>query len=270
MPELPEVETIACDLRAANLPGRTVEGVRIYQPLSVRGPVAAVEGVAGRRIESVGRHGKLLLIALSGGATLVFHLKMTGQIYLIESDAPLLKHTRVAFELEGGEELRFRDTRRFGYVALMSPEGLQAVLAPLGPDALFVRLPEFRARLGARRTMLKPLLTDQGFVAGVGNIYANEMLFEARLNPWRRSDELSAAQARRLYEAMRRVLREAIRCRGSSISDYVDAAGRPGAFQERHRVYQRQRCPECGAEIRREVRGGRPAFWCPRCQSAST
>ncbi len=274
MPELPEVETIACDLRARGLPGSRVEGVRIYRPLVVRsGAEELARRLPGRRVESVGRHGKLLIVnldrGLGGGASLIVHLKMTGQVILTPAAEPLLKHTHVVIELEGGRELRFRDVRRFGYLSLVDEAGLEAALSSLGPDVLAVSEEGFAALLSARRSLLKPLLTDQTALAGLGNIYSNEMLFAARLNPWRRSSEVSRAEARRLYRAMVRVLRGAIRCRGSSTSDFVDTAGRAGEFQRRHRVYRKPVCPRCQGKIVREVRGGRSAFWCPKCQPAA-
>lgn len=266
MPELPEVQTIACDLRAEGLPGTRIERVRLLQPLVVRGAASSFRRrLRGSTIASVGRHGKLLLLGLGGGLTLTIHLKMTGQLSLVPQGEPTPKHTHAVFELEGGRELRFRDVRRFGYLALVDAEGLEEALSALGPDALAVSLPRFREILGRHRGRLKPLLMDQRVLAGVGNIYANEMLFAAGINPWRSAESLDQAEVRRLHGAMGRVLREAIRCRGSSISDFVDTQGRVGRFQERHRVYRKEICPRCGGPIVKEMRG-RSTFWCPACQ----
>lgn len=266
MPELPEVETIACDLRAWGLPGRQIERVRLLRPNVVRGSAAAFRRtLKGRRFSDVDRHGKLLLLGLDGAGHVIVHLKMTGQLSIAARGEPVARHTHAVFELEGGSELRFRDVRRFGYLALVDDEGLRAALSVLGPDALEITWPEFRAALG-RRASLKPLLMDQRRLAGVGNIYANEALFAARLNPGRLGASLSPAEARRLHRAMGRVLREAISCRGSSISDFVDARGRVGRFQERHRVYRKERCPRCQGELARQSWGGRSTFWCPACQ----
>jgi formamidopyrimidine-DNA glycosylase len=267
VPELPEVETIAWDLRTRGLPGMSIEGVQIHQPLVIRGAASSFRRhLAGRRIESVGRHGKLLIIGLSGGLSLIVHLKMTGQLFLVPRSQPTLKHTHVVLELSGGKQLRYRDVRRFGYLALLEAKNLEQALSSLGPDALAVGEAELGRLLHSRRARIKPLLTDQAVLAGLGNIYANEMLFEARINPWRLSNSLSAAEARRLFRAMRRVLKAAIDCRGSSTSDFVDAGGRAGSFQDRHRVYRRQQCPRCGRQLVRELKGGRPAFYCPHCQ----
>jgi len=272
MPELPEVETIACDLRERGLPGQVIERAVIRQPLVIRHPGAAAfaREVAGCGVEGVARHGKLLLIGLSNGATITVHLKMTGQLTLARRDEPVPVHTHAVFELGGERDLRFRDVRRFGYAALLDEAELRQALSSLGPDALAISEADFAQRLRSRRALLKSLLTQQEFVAGLGNIYANEMLFDAGINPWRRADRLSEEEAARLHASMRRVLEAAITCRGSSISDYIDTAGRAGSFQERHRVYRKEVCPRCRGKVVREVRGGRSAFYCPRCQPAVT
>ena len=204
---------------------------------------------------------------------------MSGQLVLAARDAPLAKHTHVVLGLDGpgpGEELRFVDPRTFGEVAVVDPARLAEDapdLVRLGPDA-FDDVPDvatLRAVLAARDRMLKYLLTDQTAIAGLGNIYTDEVLHRARLAPARRSSTLSPADVRRLHRAIRGVLAAAIDARGSSLGDaqYVDLWGEGGGYQAAHRVYGRagQRCLRCRATIERTAWAGRSTFWCPGCQA---
>ena len=280
MPELPEVETVARDL-APGLVGAEISGVRSTWARTLRtheaGPFAA--GVTGRTIEAVGRRGKQLVVELSGGAALTIHLKMTGQLFVVRAGVPDDPYVRLVLELAGGRELRFRDIRKFGRVGLYSRDaasgdlvtepGGAAVFARTGAEPLAsdFTLRDFRHLLRGRRGRLKPLLMDQSFLAGVGNIYADEALWAARLHPLRSARSLRPADEKRLYEQVRRVLAEAIVRRGSSIDDYTAPDG-DGSMQERLQVYQRtgQPCPRCGRPIRRIVVGGRSTHFCSWCQ----
>ncbi|MFH0810520.1 MAG: bifunctional DNA-formamidopyrimidine glycosylase/DNA-(apurinic or apyrimidinic site) lyase [Pseudomonadota bacterium] len=274
MPELPEVETIARDLRAQNLPGSRVEEAIILHPKIIRGGATPfARGLRGTTVASVGRHGKLLLIDLNcepdGGLVLTVHLGMTGQLTLVPEGTPLASHTHAVFGLNDGRQLRFRDIRRFGRLALLGGREAQEVLKrDLGPDALEIGEEDLASLLRSRRVGIKTLLLNQRLLAGVGNIYANEILFAARINPWRAAGGLSGEEVHRLHHALKTVLSAAIEGRGSTISDYADVSGRAGNFQTRHQVYRKERCPSCGGPILRVAGGGRPTFYCPACQPA--
>ena len=225
-----------------------------------------LEAAAGFRIDDLRRWGKHIVADLSRGrsrAHLLIHLGMTGQLVL---NGPQQKHTHVVFDLEGGDRLLYNDPRQFGRVQFATR--LPGRLAELGPDPLEIDEKTFVGRLRARRAMVKALLLNQEFLRGLGNIYADEALFRAGVHPRAIGSRLRPERAARLYRAIRRVLREAIRAGGSSVSDYVDSEGRAGWFQFRHQVYGRtgQRCQECGVVIRRIVVGSRGTHYCVCCQ----
>lgn len=262
MPELPEVETLARAL-GPRLVGGRIRGVRILSSRIVLGsPARAAARLRGCGICGIRRRGKHLLIELEGGAVLAIHLGMTGSLRWNRAPGP---HTRVVFLLDRGR-LLFDDPRQFGRIEAC--DGAPARLARLGPEAREISLAELRRRLSGRRARIKTLLLDQRVMAGLGNIYADEALFRAGIHPAVAAARLTAKQIRRLHRAIRRVLREAIAAGGSSVSDYVDADGRPGWFQFAHRVYQRTGlpCTRCGARIRRMVLSQRGTHYCPRCQ----
>ncbi len=280
MPELPEVETVARDLRPL-VTGTTIVGVRCDWPRVIRDgdEEAFAEAVIGRTIEGTGRRAKLLLIELSGDLVLAIHLKMTGQLFVVPAGAPQDRFVHLVFELADGRELRFRDMRKFGRVGVYP----RAVVAggeaarklgagdvfALGPEPLdpSFTLARFREHLRGRRGRLKTLLTDQAFLAGIGNIYADEALWRARLHPLRSASSLRADDQKRLYEAVRGVLTEAVAYRGSSIDDYTAPEG-DGSMQERLQVYQRagEACPRCARPLRRVVLGMRSTHFCSWCQ----
>src|SRR3954454_3375076 len=283
MPELPEVETVARDLRGL-IVGAEISGARVSWERTLRNttPETFAAGVVGRGIESVGRRAKLLVVALSGDAALTIHLKMTGQLFVVAADAPEDPYVRVVLAFADGRELRFRDIRKFGRIGLYrrdpataelhepeTDERTGGVFAKTGPEPLDpdFTLRAFRARLRARRGRLKPLLLDQAFLAGVGNIYADEALWAARLHPLRSARSLKPPDEKRLYTEVRRVLAEAVERRGSSIDDYTGPDG-DGSMQERLQVYQRtgEPCPRDGHPIRRIVVGGRSTHFCSWCQ----
>ncbi len=280
MPELPEVETVARDLRP-RLVGATIVGARVSWARTLRDqdPVAFADGVAGREVLAVGRRAKQLVIELSGEAALTIHLKMTGQLFVVPAGAPEDAYVRLVLELADGRELRFRDIRKFGKIGLYGRDpstgelvaevGGAAVFAAVGPEPLddAYTLRVFRARLRRRKGRLKSLLLDQSFVAGVGNIYADEALWRARLHPLRTVGTLRVPDERRLYEAIRAVLAEAVERRGSSIDDYTAPDG-DGSMQERLDVYQRtgEPCRRCGRPVRRIVVGARSTHFCSWCQ----
>jgi formamidopyrimidine-DNA glycosylase len=280
MPELPEVETVARDLSPRIL-GATIVGARCSwaRTLKTHTPDAFAAAVAGRRVEAVGRRAKLVVVALSGDAALTIHLKMTGQLFVVPAAAPEDPYVRLVLELGDGREVRFRDIRKFGKIGLygrdpgtgelMTEVGGAAVFAAFGPEPLdpAFGLREFRRRLRRRKGRLKSLLLDQAFLAGVGNIYADEALWTARLHPLRTARTLRPRDERHLFEAIQTILTEAIDRRGSSIDDYTAPDG-DGSMQERLQVYQRtgEPCPRCGHPVKRIVIGARSTHLCTWCQ----
>jgi formamidopyrimidine-DNA glycosylase len=275
LPELPEVETIAADLRP-HLVGRTIRACRVRFPTIVRHPdPARFEAlVTGRRIEAVTRRGKYLLHHLDGGGRLllVVHLGMTGQWRCVAAGEPQPDHLHVVMDLDDGRQLRYRDPRRFGRLLLGSEEELVAArkLPRLGPEPID---PDFAAadlyrRLHVRRAPLKALLLDQMVVAGVGNIYADEACFRARVRPDRPANGISRPAVTRLHAALADLLHEAIANRGSSVDDYRDAWGEMGREQHLLNVYGRggQPCVRCGRPLAQVRLAGRTTVYCRRCQ----
>jgi formamidopyrimidine-DNA glycosylase len=273
VPELPEVETIAADLRP-HLAGRTIVRCELRFPTIVRHPEPElfVDLIAGMRIESVGRRGKYILIRLERDRVLVVHLGMTGQLRIVDPATPIADHTHAIFDLDDGRQLRYRDPRRFGRILLGTEEDLLAARAmprlgpePIDPDFTADRL--YRALRG-RKTSLKALLLDQGTVAGVGNIYADESLHMARLRPDRVAGRTGRKSAARLHEALRTSLETAIRNRGSSVDTYRDAWGELGGQQEVLLVYGRggEPCLTCGRPLASIQLAGRTTVFCRTCQ----
>ncbi len=269
MPELPEVETIVRGLREP-LVGRQFTGVRVgWDNLVARPTVEEFKRrIVGQKVLDVKRRGKYLVFSLSGGGSLIIHLRMTGRLRVKNRGDKLDKHDHLIFELDDGRELRFNNMRKLGRVYLVDDE--DEILAKLGPEPLdddFTPT-DFAALLFGRRGKIKPLLLNQRFIAGVGNIYADEALFAAHIHPERMADTLTAKEIENLYRAIRQVLAQGIRNRGTTFSDYRDAEGREGGNQEHLLVFRRtgQPCPRCGMTIERTVVGGRGTYFCPRCQ----
>jgi formamidopyrimidine-DNA glycosylase len=274
MPELPEVETISRGLRRRAL-GRRVTAIEVHHPgVIVGSPEEFVARLEGRSIVAVRRKGKALALefAASDGETpryLLVRLGMTGRLTVASRHAPLEPHTHVRLVLgDGKEELRFRDVRRFGRLRCCTREELEAVFGGLGPDAQRITEQQFCQALRRRAGALKSWLMNQQVLAGLGNIYADEALFAARIHPLTQPGRLSPEAARRLHRAVIKVLKRAIALGGTSFSDYLDAGGQPGRFWQRLRVYQRtgEPCQRCRHPIRRLVIAGRSSHFCPRCQ----
>jgi formamidopyrimidine-DNA glycosylase len=278
MPELPEVETVVRGLQTA-LPGRSIISVRLGKTDFIDDPVALGESLPGRRIAAVERIGKFIHLQLAPDASpgsghpdppshLMVHLGMTGRLVVRAANEPAPPHTHVYFQLDDGRELRYTDIRRFGQMLLLRDAKIAELRERLGEDALTISTEEFRRRLAGRRARIKALLLDQSVLRGVGNIYADESLWRARLHPARQAAKLTSEEIDRLRQAVQRVLNEAIRLRGSSISDFVDSDGQPGGYQKWHRVYAREEkpCYRCRAIIRRVIVAGRGSHFCPRCQ----
>lgn len=274
MPELPEVETTARELRdlVVGCRVRAVGGMDWPWMLPNVAPDELARALVGRSIRAVERRGKYLLLRLDHGASLVIHRKMTGNLIVVPSDAPVQRHTHLVLSLEDGRDLRLVDPRKFARVYHFPDDELLRgfVEARLGPEPLAELSAEGLADLlRPRRGRLKPLLLNQLFLAGIGNLYADEILWQARLHPLRAASSLSADEVARLHQAIQLVLQEAIERRGTSLSDYLDARGEPGRNQDYLRAYGRagQPCPRCGEPIARMVIGQRGTWYCPRCQA---
>jgi formamidopyrimidine-DNA glycosylase len=270
MPELPEVETVARDLRPL-LVGRTLVGLtRSRKGLRQNWSNAWNAKLIRRRVGAVHRRGKWLLVELDGGDFLMVHLGMTGRFTVVQPGTRVEQHTHLVFRLDNDHELRFRDARRFGSVTYFPDRASwEAFLATrLGPEPWDLTAAELRAALKATRRAVKAVLLDQTVVAGVGNIYADEACFAARIDPRRLGNALRPGEADRLLHAIRRVLDRAIEAGGSSIRDYVGGSGQPGGYQDQFLVYGRQgeRCPRCRETIQSVRLGGRSTHYCPRCQ----
>jgi formamidopyrimidine-DNA glycosylase len=272
MPELPEVETIARGL-ASVVRGRTVMDATVLTP----GPVPdSEEGlsrrVAGRAVLAVRRRAKLLIMDLAGDLHLVFHLKMTGRVWVTHPEAVPCRHVHVIFLLDNGDRIFFEDQRRFGYCRLFSGEELKAwpFFADLGPEPLEIGPEEFASRFTRRSARIKSLLLDQGVIAGIGNIYADESLYRTGIHPRTKASDIPEARLRELHHNLQAVLREAIDAGGSSFRDYRDAYGQPGQFQERFSVYGRkgEPCERCGTSLGTEKVAGRTSTFCRKCQPA--
>jgi formamidopyrimidine-DNA glycosylase len=270
MPELPEVETVARDLRGLVV-GARITGVRNSWIRTIRSQDLAAfsAAVVGRTITGTSRRAKLVVLDLDDASVITIHLKMTGQLFVVRSGAMEDPYIRLVLEFADGRELWFRDIRKFGRVGIARRTGAGGDLeGELGGAKGFKGFGKvFRARMKARKGRLKPLLLDQGFLAGVGNIYADEALWAARLHPLRSAQSLRPADASRLYREIRRVLAEAVERRGSSIDDYTAPDG-DGSMQERLLVYQRagEPCARCGRPVRRIVIGARSTHFCSWCQ----
>lgn len=265
MPELPEVETIRRQIEK-KLIGKTVRETSINNPRVIKEPAAQdfKKGIAGKTFIRALRRGKLLVIELAGGWALVIHLKMTGQLVYPGTG----KDSRVSFEFSDSTILDFNDTRLFAELRLMRDWRRLNFVDSLGPEPFDVTAEQFKAMLSSRGTKIKVLLMDQTFIAGIGNLYAAEMLFRARIHPARPAKSLSDGEAQRLYDQMRSVLREAIELKGSSVDRYVQLSGKPGDFVSRHAVYDREGkpCSGCPGTVKRITMNGRGTYFCPSCQ----
>lgn len=263
MPELPEVETVVRSV-SPHVIGQTIKQAEVFSLRVTRGGLQGTAvALRNRRITGVRRRGKQIFFDLDRGV-LYIHLGMTGKLLW---DASPSKYTRAVLYLENGL-LLYDDVRQFGRVEYFpqTPESLERV----GPDALGIDFDEFYRRLKRRSGSIKPLLLNQTFVSGVGNIYADEALFAACIHPRTPVRRISISRARELHHCILQILRAAIEHRGSSVSDYVDTSGNRGSFQNLHCVYGREAepCLRCGTSIRRIVLGQRGTHYCPKCQRA--
>jgi len=241
MPELPEVETIRRQL-ARKIVGKKLEG---------------------KKISKVRRRAKILMLDFEDGSSLAFHLKLTGQLILNGKPSP---HTRKVFDFDDGSRLIFNDARKFGWVKEL--KGTKEMEEKFGPEALDIKLNTFFERLSRHpNARIKPLLMDQTFIAGIGNIYSDEILFAAGVRPLRRAKTLSKEEVGKIFQNIKKILKKAIKHHGSSVEYYVDARGKKGDFSKYHKVYQKEgeKC-RCGGIVKRIKIGGRSAHFCPKCQ----
>ncbi|MDD5128113.1 MAG: DNA-formamidopyrimidine glycosylase [Candidatus Omnitrophica bacterium] len=271
MPELPEVETIKRDMQKVIL-GRKITGVYVHKPVVIRepSPAAFKKSLQGLTIKNILRRGKLLILELSNGSFLTIHLKMTGQLVLSQNlrNSGGSGNSRVTFQLSGGKTLNFNDQRLFGELRLVDSWKKIKFIQGLGPEPFDLTYGGFQDMLSEKKTRIKPLLMDQSFISGIGNIYAAEILFRARIDPDRPAQSLSEKEKQALYKAIKEVLKSAIKHGGSSIDDYVQLSGKRGDYVKFHRVYGRQGqpCFVCNSIIKKNTQGGRGTYFCPKCQ----
>lgn len=273
MPELPEVETVARVL-APQLRGCVIDGVGVRRPEVIAHPDAAgfCTGLTGRTIADLTRRGKYLLLLLAQGGRVAVHLRMTGCLLLAPAGRAELPHTHVVFRLRDGRELRFSDARRFGRLWLLQGDGDDACagMRKLGlePFDRALTAEYLRARLGKRRRTIKACLLGQDTVAGIGNIYADEILFSAGICPLRPADSLRAAEWARLAAAIPERLAFFVQRNMLTPEEYLNGNGQAYRSAPFLQVYGRAGtpCPVCGAALRRSMDGGRSSVWCPNCQ----
>jgi formamidopyrimidine-DNA glycosylase len=275
MPELPEVETVARGLQRS-IAGRRIVSIVLGKTDFIDNPAEIEKELPGRTIRVVERYGKFLLLRLTqtigtpdaAEAALLVHLGMTGMLQPRDASQLHEKHTHVVMLLDDGRELHYVDPRRFGRMAYLAGEVLQKELLRFGADPLETGLPEFVKRIRSRRTRIKALLLDQSVLRGVGNIYADESLWKAKIHPAKLGANLLEEQVTLLYKSLQKILRDAIVMHGSSISDFLDAEGQPGEYQRHHQVYGREgkKCFRCSTKIRRGIVAGRSSFYCSGCQ----
>ncbi len=272
MPELPEVETVARGLQR-EVAGRRVISVTLGKTDFMDNPGEIERLLPGAEIRKVERYGKFMLLRLQGkelaGETaLLVHLGMTGAMMPKAVNESQAKHTHLVALLDDGRELRYVDPRRFGRIAMLRGEALEQELVRFGADPLEVTREEFVRRIRERRSRIKALLLDQQVLRGVGNIYADESLWKAKIHPAEMGARIPEVRLEKLYRALRGILEKAIALRGSTIADFMDADGAAGEYQLHHRVYGREgkACPRCRTTIRRIIVAGRSSYFCPNCQ----
>ncbi len=271
MPELPEVETVVRALRDP-LVGRTFSGFESYWPNQIVVPDDVNQlrdRIRGRTVTAITRRAKYIVMSLDDGAeTLIVHLKMTGHLAVVPTDQPVHKHVRNLFHLEDGDDLRFRDVRKFGRIYLVK-DPLE-ILAKLGPEPLEddFTTDVFTQRIAGRTRVIKPLILDQTIVAGVGNIYADESLFYAKIRPDRHANTLTQSEKDLLWAGIRHSLQNGIDREGASIDSYVKPDGTKGDMQNAVNVFRRtgNPCYDCGTPIERIVLAQRSTHFCPVCQ----
>ena len=275
MPELPEVEVI-CQGLLPHLIGRTITHVRCSGK-QLRYPLLCDEihsELCGQKFTGISRRAKYLILKTDNGTTLIIHLGMTGNMGIFATESMLKKHDHICWQLDNDKELRFNDTRRFGAIHLLPAHTAKKLekqfFASVGPEP-FSRscsVSYLSGKAAQRKLAIKKFIMDSHIIAGIGNIYANESLFKAGIHPERPSSSLSLKEWAGLLRIIRKILKHAIECGGSTISDFIDVSGKGGYFQMNFLIYGKsgEACTQCGKTILKETIGGRASFFCPVCQ----
>jgi formamidopyrimidine-DNA glycosylase len=274
MPELPEVQTVVNDLNLAGLPGRNITGAQVYWPRTIDtlSPEEFCRQIARQQIITIWRRAKYIVIDFASGLHLLIHLRMSGRIHLVMSETERGKHEHVVLDLDNGQQLRFHDTRKFGRLFLVND--LKMVVGKLGPEPLGddFTITWFIDHLHQKKRQLKPLLLDQTFLAGLGNIYVDEALWEAKLHPLRLSSSLTTSEIQALHKAIRKVLQKGIKNLGTTLgtgkANFYSVGRRTGSNSEELNVFRRTglQCSHCDAIIERIIVGQRSTHICPVCQ----
>ena len=276
MPELPEVETIFCGLKEKILNWKITD-IIVKEKKLIAYPEKSdfIEGIKNNKIKDIYRRGKYIIFNLKNKKDLIIHLRMTGKLLLKETNQSIDKHTHIIFKLAKNnckQELRFNNMRKFGRTYLVDETQWRPAgnLNNLGPEPLAddFKPENFRDKFKNRSAKIKSLLLKQGFIAGVGNIYADEALFEAGINPKRKANTLTEEEIEKLYYTIKSVLKKGIKYCGTSVQNYVNEKGETGSFQEKLKVYNQEgeKCQNCDSQIKKMKVGGRGTHYCPQCQ----
>jgi formamidopyrimidine-DNA glycosylase len=274
MPELPEVETIVKGLQKAVV-GKKIKDVNVIFPGIVKQNSNNFKKNVGKsEIVGVRRRGKFTLVDLSNGRTILTHLGMTGSFLFLKSSTLLNKHDHLVVKFyQSQKELRYNDPRKFGKIKSFSTSKEENIsdLKKLGPESLNISFSDFVTLFQKRKGRIKSALLNQQIIAGLGNIYADESLFEAKIHPQQKADKLSPQKLKKLHQGMQKILKKAIKAGGSSIENYHNVDGEIGSFQLQHRVYGREGlpCKRCRSKIKRIKISQRSSYFCPRCQALS-
>jgi formamidopyrimidine-DNA glycosylase len=274
MPELPEVQTIVNDLKTAGVEGTTIKGAKVFWSRTIAEPSAKVfcNRIRGKSVSSIRRRGKFIVFNFKNGDDLLIHLRMSGRLHLVSDDLPRKKHEHVILSFADGRQLRFHDTRKFGRLYLTSEA--EKILDRLGPEPLATgyTCKIFEMSLSPRKRMLKPLLLDQTFIAGLGNIYVDEALWESKIHPRRIAASLTKPEIRALHRAIPRVLKRGLKNLGTSLgtgkANFYSIAKHQGRNRDELKVFRRtdRLCPRCQVKIQRIIVGQRSTHICPKCQ----
>jgi formamidopyrimidine-DNA glycosylase len=270
MPELPEVETVVRGLRKTVL-GKKIKKLGISPSRVLHSPAASLKrNLIDRRILEISRRGKNIIIKLSSGDLLLIHLGMTGNLFYLDRPTLMGKHDHIDLEFSDKTHLRYSDIRKFGKFKLIksSQAGEENVLKKLGPEPLEISGGDFVKLMQRRKGKIKSVLLNQSNMVGIGNIYADEVLFEAKIHPLQKVSDLSKNKLIKLHQAIQKILKKAIKAGGSSVDNYRDVDGESGFFQFYHKVYGREGepCKRCGTKIKRIIINQRSAHFCPKCQ----
>ena len=274
MPELPEVQTIVGDLKAAGIEGAVITGAEVFWTRTIEKPSASAfcRRIKGKKIAAIWRRGKFIVFDFKNGSHLLMHLRMSGRLHLVAQESPRKKHEHVIINFKAGKQLRFHDTRKFGRIYLISDT--DKILGPLGPEPLAAGFTckILAQRLSLRKRLLKPLLLDQTFIAGLGNIYVDEALWESKIHPCRIAATLTEPEIRALHRSIPRVLKRGLKNLGTSLgtgkANFYSIAKQQGRNRDRLKVFRRTSlpCPRCQTKIRRIIVGQRSTHICPKCQ----